>query len=140
MFSVERWDFYCHQCKRKHLYGHRTNRSSLSDRTSVFIRYEYQLCLFLCGTYGSAYCLHQQSIRTQWSVQIWHLPPQLYEYRQQPGAKSLFPFMGWTHAGFKKQNYPFLSVTLRKTARGKDFQSKDGRFGTLSGWYSIKYF
>lgn len=33
----------------------------------------------------------------------------------------------------KKQNYPFLSVTLRKTARGKDFQSKDGRFGALSG-------
>lgn len=39
--------------------------ASLSDRTSVFIRYEYQLCFFLCGTYGSAYCLYQQSIRTQ---------------------------------------------------------------------------
>ena len=30
--------------------------------------YEYQLCLFLCGTYGSAYCLHQQSIRTSVSL------------------------------------------------------------------------
>ena len=27
--------------------------------------YLIELCFFLCGTYGSAYCLHQQSIRTQ---------------------------------------------------------------------------
>ena len=45
--------------------------------------------------------------------------------------KSLFPFMDEPTLDLKSKIIRFFFCHIAKTARGKDFQSKDGRFGAL---------
>ena len=108
---------------------------TLCHRATISVRDEHLLRLGLYRPNRDPHSEHQQGFRHERIVQIWHIPPELHEYHQQPRPKPKQPSLGRKHRQPWETYRQLYPDTYRTSVRQENTENKNGRIGSGGQWY-----